>query len=248
MTAITLQSQQSNNGSFAALLADATELGEQAGLGKDTQIKFYLKVFEAAFHGKVDLDTSKHGTDIDDATKLTEAYVKAQNSAVVFNAKSPNQRKAISCVRTCIKGGMWSKGGSDEPLQSVNDLMAARQKLRADPANAKKLDDAANTLLKYLRLQTRRDQLIPSVERNAMCFKKQSKLASVEDILAGIRKAAQLLLDGKAAHGTVQDTSDEVLAIKNACTKRLADIAVAKGGGKHPASNGVSLPNHAPTP
>lgn len=244
----TLQSQTSNSPTFQSLLDDATELGKQAGLGKDTQIKFYLKVFEAGFHGKIDLDSNKHGTDVDDATKLTEAYVKAQTSALVFDAKAPNQRKAISCVRTCIKGGMWPKGGSGEPLATVNNLMAARQKYRADPANAKKLDDAANTLLRYLRQQIRRDHLIAGNELTKMCFKKEHELATAEDILQSIRKQATALLDGTASHSTATDNSAEVLAIKNACTKRLADIAVAKGGGKHVTSNGVSVANQAPTP
>lgn len=245
MNTSTMAPATSNTGSFATLLADAAELGKQAGLGKDTQIKFYLKVTEAAFHGKIDLDSSKHGTDIDDATKLTEAYVKAQTSALVFDAKAPNQRKAISCVRTCIKGGMWPKGGNGEPLATINNLMAQRQKYRADPAHSKKLDDAANTLLKYLRTQLRRDHLIAGSELNQMCFKREQELATVEDILVSIRKQATALLDGKAAHGTASDNSAEVLAIKNACTKRLADIAVAKGGGTHKTSNGVSVANKA---
>ena len=245
----TLQSQvPSNTGSFAALLADAAELGKQAGLGKDTQIKFDLKVAEAAFHGKIDLDSSKHGKDIDDATKLTEAYVKAQASALVFDAKAPNQRKSISCTRKLIQFGMWVKGGSGEPLASLNAFVVARQKLRADPLNSKKLDDAHNSVLRYARAQVKHNQLIGPSEFNSFIFKKQTEIATVEDILAGIRKQAQALLDGKAAHGTASDNSDEVQAIKKACTQRLADLAVAKGGGKHAASNGVSVPNHAPTP
>ena len=246
----TLQSQVplSNNGSFVALLADAAELGKQAGLGKDTQIKFDLKVAEAAFHGKIDLDASKHGTGIDDATKLTEAYVKAQASALVFDAKAPNQRKSISCTRKLIQFGMWTKGGSGEPLASLNAFVMQRQKLRADPLNAKKLDDAHNAVLRYARAQVKRDQLITASEFNSFIFKKQPELATVEDILGNIRSAARKLYEGKAAGGTATDSSAEVMTVINACTKRLTDIAVAKGGGKHPSTTGVSLPNHAPTP
>lgn len=221
-----------NTGSFDQLLAETVELGKQAGLGKDTQIKFYLKVVEGSFHGKIDLDASKHGTDIDDAAKLAEAYVKAQSGAVVFDAKAPNQRKAISCVRTCIKLGMWPKGGSGEPLASVNSLMTLRQKMRANPVEAKKLEDAGNSLLKYARAQIKLDQLIPQGDFKEYLFKAEHTLRTPEDILGAIRKQAVALKEGKASSGTAHDTSPEITKIITACTDRLKAIVVARNAPK----------------
>ena len=218
-----------NAPTFADLLKDAEDLGKQRALGNDTQIKFDLKIAEAAFHGRISLDKDKHGTGIDDAAKLSEVYAKAQGSATIFDAKAPNQRKLISTTRTMIKFGSWTKGGTGEPLNSLNAFVALRQKLRADPANAKKLDDAHNSALRYARAQIREDNLIPQSRFREFIFKSQPDLRTVEEILAGIRKTAQDLLDGKAAKNTAQDTSAEVLMIKNAVTKRLADIAVARG-------------------
>lgn len=214
--------------SFADLLKVAAELGDDAGRGKDTQIKFLLKAVEGGYHGALDLDTNKHGSDVDDATKLSEAYVKAQTGAVVFDAKAPNQRKLISCVRTCVRLGQWPKGGTGEPLATVNNLMTVRQKLRQNPATAKKLDDAANTLLKFARQQLKRDSLIGDSELQSFCLKQQPALNSAEDILDGVRKTLIKLRDGKASHNTAQDNSTHVVAAINEITKRLKAIAAEK--------------------
>ncbi len=56
-----------NRHTLDQLLAKITELGEQAGKGKDTQIKFLLSCVEGGYHGAVDLVSNKHGTEIDDA-------------------------------------------------------------------------------------------------------------------------------------------------------------------------------------
>src|SRR6478609_4651259 len=63
----------SNHITAADIMSYAQELGKQAGQGKDTQIKFLLKVAEGGYHNAIDLAGNKHGKDIDDATKLAEA-------------------------------------------------------------------------------------------------------------------------------------------------------------------------------
>jgi hypothetical protein len=217
---------------FADVEAAAKELGEQAGKGKDTQIKMLLKVVNGAFHGSVDLQENKHATDVDDCTKLAETYVTAQSSSVVFDAKAPNQRKLISTFRTCTKLGQWTKGGNGEPLATVNELITMRQKLRAIPGEIKKLDDAANTLLRYARAQLKRDQLIDDKELKTFCYKKDSTLQTPEQIIEGCRKQLLALKDGKAAFGTAQDASQEIRdAIKN-LTERLKKIADKRGAAK----------------
>lgn len=208
------------------LLDDATEFGKQQSLGKDAQIKLFMKVFDAAFHASIDLTTSKHGQDVDDAQLITAAYVKAQNTALIFDAKAPNQRKATSCVRACIKGGQWTKGGKGEPLATANKLINIRQKLRQNPDNVKKLDDAGNTFLKFCRTLVKRDQLPDDAELEAMCFKKQPNQQTLVDIIENIRKQALAVREGKAAHNTVQDDSPEINAIIENCTAKLTAIAM----------------------
>jgi hypothetical protein len=238
---------------FADVDAAAKQLGEDAGKGKDTQIKMLLKVVEGAFHGSVDLQENKHGTDVDDCTKLAETYVKAQTGAVVFDAKAMNQRKLISTFRTCVKCGQWPKGGNGEPLGTVNNLITMRQKLRANPAESKKLDDAANTLLRYARQQLKRDQLIDDKELKTFCYKKDGALQTPEQIIEGCRKQLMSLKDGKAASGTAQDASQEIRdAIKN-LTERLKKIADKRGAAKaaaftvQPTEQGDSLAGLAVT-
>jgi hypothetical protein len=224
---------------FADVDAAAKELGEMAGKGKDTQIKMLLKVVEGAFHGSVDLQENKHGAEIDDCTKLAETYVKAQTGAVVFDAKAMNQRKLISTFRTCTKLGQWPKGGSGEPLATVNNLVSMRQKLRAIPAESKKLDDAANTLLRYARNQLKRDQLIGDTELKTFCYKKDGTLQTPEQIIEGCRKQLVALKDGKAASGTAQDASQDVRDAIKSLTERLKKIADKRGAAKaqHAAFN-----------
>lgn len=222
----------SNTITFADLLATAATLGAEAGRGKDTQIKFMLKVVEGGYHNALDLAPNKHGADVDDATKLTEAYVKAQQGAVVFDAKSPNQRVQISKARTCIKLGGWPKGGNGEPIATVNNLMTDWQKLKQIPAERKKLDDAANVLLKYARAQLKRDQLIDAAELKDFCYKPLQDLATAEQILERTVKQLDKLIDGTAASGTAQDNSQEVRNARQTLRHRLSAIAKARGAAK----------------
>ena len=208
------------------------ELGADAAKGKDTQIKALLKIMDAGFHGVIDLQADKHGPEIDDATKMAERYVRAQNSAIVFDHKAPNQRKLVSTFRTMIKLSQWPKGGNGEPLQTVNNLITMRQKLRAIPGEIKKLDDAANTLMRYARTQLKRDQLIDDAELKSFCYKKDGTLQTPEQIIEGCRKQLMALKDGKAASGTAQDASQEIRDAIKSLTERLKKIADKRGAAK----------------
>jgi len=224
---------QSNKRSLSQMLADATTLGEQAGKGKDTQIKFLLSCLEGGYHGAVDLVPNKHGTEVDDATKLAEAYVKAQGTATVFDHKSANQRKLISTLRTSIKLGAWPKGGAGEPLQTVDQLIAHRQKLRKDPTiDKKKLDDAANTFLRYARAQLKRDTLIEGDELYSFCFKPTRDPATAEERVEQLRNSVKQLIDGNKQG--VQDSSPKVRDAMQALTDRLVEIAKPKGAQAQP--------------
>lgn len=218
--------QAAGNGmTFTQLMDIAKDLGAQAGLGRDTQIKMLMQLVEGGYHGAVDIDRNKHGNDTDDSIKLAAEYVKAQSGTTVFDAKAPNQKKLISCFRTCIKLGQWPKGGQGEPLATVNNLMSLRQQLRKTPGQAKKLDDAANTLLRYARQQIKQDTLIDPSELQDFCFRKQHDLLTAEEHIERIRKSLRQLHDGKASNNTALDNSPQVKDCINKLTKRLQEIA-----------------------
>jgi hypothetical protein len=217
-----------NTPTFQDILDAATQLGGEAGKGKDTQVKFLLKTIEGGYHNILDLNHNKHGTDVDDATKLAEVYVKAQQGAVVFDAKAPNQRKLISCVRTGIKLGGWPKGGNGEPIATVNNLMSKRAALRKIPAQAKLLNDAANTLLAYARAQLKLDRLIDDAGLEEFLFKPTQDDLTAEEIIANTVKKLDKLIDGSASHGTAQAKTAHVLNARDSLRKELADIAKAK--------------------
>lgn len=215
--------------SLTDMIAAATLLGSQSGAGKDTQIKLALKVVDAAYQGGIDLQANKHGTDVDDATKIAEAYVKAASSSTVFDVKENKQAKLVSCIRTLTKLGQWPKGGTGEPLSTVNNLVSYRQKVRAKPGMSKKIDDAFNTVMRFARAQLRRDQLIDASEFDSFVMKKVPDLMTGEEIVESARNALRKLHQGKAAKGTAQDQSPEVEKAIQLLTKRLKDIATARG-------------------
>lgn len=217
-----------NAPTFEELLLSAAELGQQAGQGGDVQIKFDLKLCEAAYLGSLSLDTNKHGNDVDDATRLSEAYWKARNGAVIFDAKADKQRKTISNARKMIKLGSTPKWGVGEPMSTVNQLITIRQTLRKDPANSKKLDDAHNMLMRFATAQLKLDTLLDANALRTFAFKKDPDARTAEDVLEGIRKIANKLKVGKIANCPDLDNSQEVQAIINACTKRLTSIAKAR--------------------
>lgn len=220
-TGSVLANAKANGVSFADMLATAGELGEQAGHGKDTQIKFLMKMVEAGYHAAVDLEKDKHGIGVDDCTKLAEAYVKAQTGATIFDAKAANQRKLISCLRTCVKLAQWPKGGTGEPLGTVNQLMTIRQRLKNSSLTRSKVDDAANTLLRYARRQIKLDTLIDKEELEQLCYKGERDNPELMDVLVAQRNALTKLRDGKAVHGTVQDNSPQIIACIDALQDRI---------------------------
>lgn len=227
----TVPNQTPNVPTFESLLQVATELGEQAGKGKDTQIKFDLKVLEGAYLGALSLDPNKHGAGRRDGMLLAEAYVKAQQGAIIFDARSDKSRKLISNVDKMIKLGQNPKWGPGQPLTNVNELVTHRQTLRKDPATAKKLEDAHNMLMRYATAQIKSDTLIDGDARNQFAFKKNPDERTVEEVWEGIRKLATKLRDGKIAHCSGLDNSSETTTIINTSTKRLKAIAAARGAG-----------------
>lgn len=221
----------SNVMTMADMEAVADQLGAEHGKGKDTQVKFLLKMIEGGYHNVLDVtNKNKHGTGIDDAEYFAERYVKAQRSAVVFDAKADNQQKLMSCLRTGIKLGAWPKGGNGEPLATVNNLMNMRQNLKKVPGEAKKLDDAANTLLRYARQQIRQDTLIDEDQLESFCMRKQADLLTAEDHIERIRRSLRGLYDGKASNNTACDNSKHVKDAISSLTKRLEEIAQNRRG------------------
>ena len=220
----------SNALTLATMLVIAGELGAEEAKGKDGQVKFDLKVAEAAFVGAIDLTKDKHGDGIDDSIQLAAAYVKGRNTAVIFDHKEPKQRKLASNVRTMVKLGSSPKFGVGEPMGTLNTLMTARQNLRRTATKGgRKLDDAHNTLMRYARDQLKRDVLITGDELTSFCFKADPDARSAEEVLKGIMSTATKLKNGKLSNCPDVDNSPEVTAIITACTKRLTAIAKAKG-------------------
>jgi len=219
---------KSNAPSFDSMMALATDLGDQAGKGKDTQIKFALAVIDAAYLGTLSLDKNKHGLDKRDGKLLAEAYVKAQQGSVIFDAKSDKARKLVSNIDKCIRLGSNPKWGRGQPMQTVQELVEYRQTLRKDPATAKKLDDAFNMLMRFATAQLKSDTLLPDDERNAFAYRTATEVRTTTEVLEGIKKLAMRLTEGKVSNCDGYDNSVEVQGIVNLAKKRLADIAKGK--------------------
>jgi len=221
-----------NTITFETLKAEIAELGRQAGEGKDTQIKFDLKVFEASYQGKLDLQPNKHAPDVDDATKLAEIYATSQNKSVIFDAKAPNQQKLTATVRTAIKIGGYTKGGTNEPLATCNNLVNLRQDLKKK--GTKGLEDPHNMFLRWARQQLKRDKMIEGDELKAFCYKPVTELRSAEEVLRSIQKIATNLTNGKVSNCPDLDNSPEVKSIITACNTRITKIVQARTGNTQP--------------
>lgn len=213
-----------HNDPFAALKSIATDLGTQAGKGKDTRVKFFIAIVDAGYGGVIDLNANKHGPERDDSSVLMEAYTKAQGSATVFDTKAPNIRKEVACARTCVKLGQWPKGGTGEPVATMNNLLTIRNNLKKDPAQAKKLDDAANTLLKYARAQIRRDTLLDADELTELCYKRENNMKTALQYLQQQRDNLEKLYLGKAVNSTACDNDPMIEAAIKMLDKRIKVI------------------------
>lgn len=200
----------------------AVSLGAEHGKGKDTQVRFMLKLVEAAYFNVVDLTKSKHGT-ADDAEHYASMYHRASGQSTTFDTKDNNTQKLISCLRTCVKLGSWPKGGNGEPIATVNNLMTIRQKLRKDPTTKKNVEDAANVLLKYARAQLKRDLLIEEAELRQMCFKNVKEAKGETQIIEDMRRKLQRLKTGR---GGVQASQPvHITAAINALSDALKAMA-----------------------
>lgn len=212
---------QANQMTLDDLKKVAQQLGEENGKGNDTQVKFAMKLVEGAFYNAIDLEADKHGKDKDDAIILAGEYVKAQTGSSYFDHRAPNQKKLVSCCRSLIKLGQWPNGGPGEPLGTMNNLVTDWSKLRQQPANKGKLDDAFNTMMKFARQQVKRDAIMDKAELNDLCFKKQASQRTVEQRLDSARKELTKIKE--------LDSSSHIIVAINEITKRLKAIAIEKG-------------------
>lgn len=202
----TLAHNLQNDQRFDDLLKRARDFGTASGTAKDVQIKFGLALVDAAYEGVIDMTPDKHGKGEDDALKLCAEYAIHSRGATQFFVGSDSAKVQIAKARTCIKLGGWTKGGRGEPINTVNQLMAIRRKLRADPNVAGSLDDAYSTLLRYARAQLKLDALMATAELTDFCMKPTPKPKTVEKKLKAIKKEIDKLISGV---GGVQFTCPE---------------------------------------
>jgi hypothetical protein len=205
---------------------DLIELAKLGGKSKDNQIKFDLKVFDAAYHGKLNLQPDKHGVGIDDAQHYAELYVKHSNPEMQFCAKADNQRKLSSTIRTAIKIGGYTKGGVNEPLATCNNLMNTRLDLKKK--GTKGLEDAHNMFLNWARAQLKANTMIDGDQLKQFCFKPAADIRTVEEVLRSIQKIASNLKVGKVTNCPDVDASPEVQSIINSCNQRLVKLIQAR--------------------
>ena len=214
-----------NKPSFATLAADCEELGKQLGQGKDSLSKLFLKIAQWSFAGHIDVDPNKHGNGVDDAQKLAGAYTMGQSAGTIFDAKGGSGRVVASKVRTIVRFGMFAKGGTGEPMATINNFMAKRAAYRKDATMCKKLDDPSNSLLRLARAQLKRDHIVPASEFDTFLLKPQSETKTEEDWLEGTRKAAINAKKGKGGLSVDVATADRIIG---QCTARLKAIAAAR--------------------
>lgn len=218
-----------NDQRFTQFLERTEALATIAGQGADVQVKHLLDVTQMAFEGVLDNTENKHGTGVDDATLIAERYWKTRNKQVRFDPKAGNQRKTISCVRSCITLGGWSKGGSGEPIGMVNSAMTIYQNLRKVPGNTQRMVDPANYLITIARKMKKSDTVLDKDELEELTFKSEPDITTVEDVLDAARKSLKKLYDGK--HKAGQCSTPNVDTAVKALNRELKAIADARRNG-----------------
>lgn len=211
-----------NAPTLASLRADLEALAKTGGAGKDIQIKAAIKVIEAAYLGTIDLQPNKHGQGVNDATLLAEDFVKNFSGALIFDTKAPTSKKLLSCFNTLIKFGNTSKWGQGQPMQQVNDFLHARQQARKK--GGKKLSDAFNAIMGFVRKQAKEDNLLTPQEFDEFIYKKDADPRSGKDVLDSIRQTIIKLRKGQVANCPDKDDSPETHAILTACNQRIAKL------------------------
>ena len=229
-SATTLAHNTSNQLTLDQVLEIAKTAGADTARGSDSLTKLLLKVAEGAFVGTLDATKDKHGPGITDAAKINEAFSKAKSTTNIFDAKADKARKQTSIIHTMIKLGGYTKGGNGEPLSTLNNLMTLRDQLRRDSANAKRVEDPVNCMIRFARAQLKLDTMIPQGDLKTYALKvDNSHSKAVEDWWDGVRRQAQKLKIGKLANCPDSDTSAEIDALIKTANKRLKTIADAKG-------------------
>lgn len=205
------------------LLTKAHDLGAQKARGVDTLVQFGLMCVEAAYQGHIDLKKSKHGEGMDDAVHLYAAFEKGRSKASIFDHTSASGKVQATKLRSCVKLGGWTRGGTGQPIATVNKLMDIRRKLRNDPLSRSKLDDAYATLLRYARYQIKQNSVVDDVDvLTVFCLKKVSEPIGLQDYLSLTAKRLDDLRSGKAAGGTLRHSSANIVnalsALRGECT------------------------------
>lgn len=214
-----------NDTRFDDLMAKAKELGIAAGQGKDTLVKFATLVVNSAYDGVLDTIKHKHGDTVDDAVKVYTEYSRAMVSATVFDHKTPSGKVQSAKMRTMVRLGKWTRGGPGEPIRVMNLLLAMRDKMRRTPGEAKLLDDAYNTLLRFARFQIKQTSVCddPAALR-AFCMKGVSPTKTLEDYIEGVAKRLGDLKEGRAERNTLQHSSPTIVNVITALRNEVQTL------------------------
>jgi hypothetical protein len=214
-----------NDTRYEDLLHKARELGVMAGKGKDTLVQFGILMVNAAYDGAIDLSKDKHGSGVDDAAHAYGEYSRAMATGTIFDHRSPSGKVQAAKLRSCIRLGSWTRGGPGEPIQTMNKLLAIRDKLRKDPVQCKGLDDAYNTLLRYARYQVKQNGAIDDEQLlRVFCLKPEAQKATLEEYLKGVSKKLEDLRAGRAAGGSLQHTSVVIDNVISSLRMEVSDI------------------------
>lgn len=213
--------QASNVPTMADYEARMTELGQAVARGEDAAGLALVKITEAAHVGVIDLTKDKYGPSKDDPTRMAEVYVKGRNATAVFSAKADKYRKLRSNFAKAIKFGSCTKFGPGEPIGVLDRLLTVRRKLLTSNGNAKRMDDTANSILRFMTAQLKRDTIIGDSELSTFIYKNSSPDKRIEKALGELVKGMMKLSQGK--YPRCPDPCDEMelqTAISNLNTIR----------------------------
>lgn len=199
------------------------ELGEQEGQGANTAGQFALEVFQQAFEGILGLDT-KRGSKDDDAVKVFDRRMEGLHAKSLFPMKDRSRAVRYAQTRSLIRLGNWPHGGSEEPLNTVQNVFVPLWEQEAKN-NRKACFDMVESLVRYARKQVNLQQLVTSKdELRSFILKPAPAHRTLVDFLQAKADELTNLIKGKAGKNTLMDNDDLIVEARDAILERVASL------------------------
>lgn len=201
------------------------EYGKRIAAGEDALPQLYIDVIQGAYDGYLDLQKDKHGQNLDDAMYAYTRAMTSKSGAAVFKGKADSLNSQASRVRSILKVGLWTRGGTGQPIERRNKLVNVWSKLATEPHAKGRRVSLAEALIKFARVQVKRDAILTDEELQNLCLRPaKADLTLADWIERTCVKPLRDLRNGKANRGQLSDQSEAIRDSLEALVDRVTEL------------------------